>query len=322
MIAARPAALVDLSNVESLLICPRCRSRIVIDGDAYVCSSTSCVFSPPNRFPSAAGQPVFVDFDDSVLQRSDLDLHHGEDRVDRLPRLARRLLKPKNRVAQRNVRTLLSQLSDQALILVIGGGTMGNGVEAVYEDPRFRVLGFDIFASRLTQFIADAHRIPVTDGSVDAVIVQAVLEHVLEPDQVVSEIHRVLRPAGLVYAETPFMQQVHAGALDFTRYTSSGHRYLFRAFEEIDTGPVAGPGTQLLWSIDHLAQGVFRSKVAGKLVKALFFWLRYLDRIVPQRFAMDDASAYFFLGRPASRALSASEIVQYYRGAQREPRAE
>src|SRR4029079_11363432 len=114
-----------------------------------------------------------------------------------------------------------------------------------------------------------------------AVLVQAVLEHVLDPARVVGEIHRVLRPDGLVYAETPFLQQVHAGPYDFTRYTSSGHRYLFRSFEEIAAGPVAGPGTQLLWSVDHLMRGVIRSELAGKLARALFFWLRYFDRLVP-----------------------------------------
>jgi len=82
----------------------------------------------------------------------------------------------------------------------------------------------------------------LASASVDGVLIQAVLEHVLDPAQVVGEIHRVLRPDGLVYAETPFLQQVHAGPNDFTRFTSSGHRYLFRAFAEIAAGPVAGPG--------------------------------------------------------------------------------
>jgi SAM-dependent methyltransferase len=139
---------------------------------------------------------------------------------------------------------------------------------------------------------------------------------VLYPDQVVSEIRRVLRPGGLVYAETPFLQQVHAGAYDFVRYTSSGHRFLFRAFEEIASGPVAGPGTQLLWSVDHMVRGLLRSELAGKLARALFFWLRYLDRLIPTAFAMDNASAYYFLGRRADRELTSREIVSYYRGAQ------
>ena len=38
--------------------------------------------------------------------------------------------------------------------------------------------------------------------------------------------------SGIVYAETPFMQQVHEGAYDFTRYTVLGHRYLFKKFKQ------------------------------------------------------------------------------------------
>jgi ubiquinone/menaquinone biosynthesis C-methylase UbiE len=104
-------------------------------------------------------------------------------------------------------------------------------------------------------------------GRVDAVVIQAVLEHVLDPSHVVREIQRVLRNGGFVYAQTPFLQQVHAGPYDFVRYTSSGHRYLFRAFEEIAAGPVAGPGTQLLWGIDHIVRGQSRSELAGKLAR-------------------------------------------------------
>ncbi len=53
----------------------------------------------------------------------------------------------------------------------------------------------------------------------------------LEPERVVSEIARVLKPAGMVYSEIPFMQQVHEGAYDFTRFTDSGQRWLFRQFK-------------------------------------------------------------------------------------------
>jgi SAM-dependent methyltransferase len=165
--------------------------------------------------------------------------------------------------------------------------------------------------------VADAHEIPLASASVDAVVVQAVLEHVIDADRVVAEIHRVLRPDGLVYAETPFMQHVHAGAYDFRRFTSSGHRWLFRGFEEIAAGPVAGPGTQLLWSIDHLVRGLTRSQLGGRLARAAFFWLRALDRAVPEPFALDAASACFFLGRRAEDELRPRQLIEYYRGAQR-----
>jgi ubiquinone/menaquinone biosynthesis C-methylase UbiE len=223
----------------------------------------------------------------------------------------------------RNIDRLRSLLSGSSpLVLVIGGGTIGNGAEALYSDPRMRLIAFDVYGSPVTQFIADAHQIPLADASVDAVVVQAVLEHVLDPRRVVDEIHRVLRPEGIVYAETPFLQQVHAGPYDFNRYTCSGHRYLFRSFGEIDAGAVAGPGTQVLWSVDHLVRALTRSELAGKFARVPFFWLRYFDRLVPTTFAMDDASAYYFLGRRGDSELTPHEIVDYYRGAQRGERSE
>src|SRR5207244_1565848 len=63
-----------------------------------------------------------------------------------------------------------------------------------------------------------------------------------------AEIWRVLKPDGLVCAETPFMQQVHGGCYDFIRFSLLGHRRLFQAFEEVRSGIAVGPGTALAWS--------------------------------------------------------------------------
>jgi SAM-dependent methyltransferase len=319
--------LVDLASVAPLLACPGCRSSLVEEAAGFRCSSSACRFSTPGAFPAVGPCPVIVDFERTVLRPEDLRSPSGTGRpsrqragswsIDRLPPRLRPWWKPPNRVAAGNVERLLALLPDPSpLVLVVGGATMGNGVESLYADRRARVLGFDICGSPLTQFIADAHRIPLASGTVDAVLVQAVLEHVLDPAEVVAEIHRVLRDGGLVYAETPFLQQVHAGPYDFSRFTSSGHRYLFRAFEEIAAGPVAGPGTQLLWSVDHLVRGLLRSQLAGKLARALFSWLRLLDRLIPTAYALDGASACYFLGRRANRELTPREIIGYYRGAQ------
>ncbi|MEV0219651.1 class I SAM-dependent methyltransferase [Streptomyces sp. NPDC050704] len=319
-------ALADPETTRRLLVCPRCRSGLTDTTGGLNCTVSTCAYRSPGAFPMAGRWPVLVDFERSVVDcgeavrtadRTDTARPGPAGGADALPALLRRVFKPPNRIAAQNVDLLLRSLPGPApTLLVVGGATVGNGVNAAYHDPRVQVIGFDIVGSPVTQFIADAHQIPLPSASVDAVLVQAVLEHVLDPHLVVAEIHRVLKGGGLVYAETPFLQQVHAGAHDFTRFTASGHRYLFRRFEELAAGPVAGPGTQLLWSVDHLVRGLTRSALAGRAVRGLMFWLRALDRLVPPEYATDDASALFFLGRRSDRELTAQEIVAYYRGAQ------
>ncbi|QIK77605.1 class I SAM-dependent methyltransferase [Sphingomonas piscis] len=230
------------------------------------------------------------------------------------------LLHPANNRAAGNADRLISELSqtsDAPLILIIGGGAVGDGAGALYRTPNLRVVGFDIYASENIQLIADAHQLPFADEVFDAVWIQAVLEHVLDPQRVVDELTRVLKADGLVYAETPFLQSVHEGAYDFTRFTDSGHRWLFRRFDLIDSGAVLGPFAALVWSINQAATALFRSRAAGLLAQLSVFWLKYLDRLVPDSSARDAASAIFFLGRKTMATLSPKDAIAYFRGVQR-----
>jgi len=59
------------------------------------------------------------------------------------------------------------------------------------------------------------------------VVTTAMIEHVLYPEEVGAEICRILKVGGLLYSELPFIQPVHEGAYDFTKYTLFGHRHLF-----------------------------------------------------------------------------------------------
>jgi SAM-dependent methyltransferase len=190
-------------------------------------------------------------------------------------------------------------------------------VRPLYDDPAVDVIGFDVYDSPNIQFIADAHAIPIVDGCFDGVWIQAVLEHVLDPEKVVAEIHRVLRPQGLVYAGTPFMQQVHEGPYDFARFSPSGHRWLFRRFAEINAGVQGGPGVTLSWALQYFVSGVFRSYWAGRLTRAAFTWLRHVDKLIPPSWSSDGACGVWFLGSRADDEMTPRQILTYYRGAQR-----
>ncbi len=308
------------NEVLPLLRCPKSGERLRAVAPEVLAS----VNGAGTTYRIHGGHPVLIDFERSVLDAESV-FDSGAASPVRRPRYLGMLLRwakwavspPKRRTA-RNVarlRELLLKRSERPVVLVVGGGSIGQGCRPLYDDPRIGVIGFDLYRSPNVQFVADAHAIPLASESVDGVVVQAVLEHVLEPQRVVAEIHRVLKPGGLVYAETPFLQQVHEGPYDFTRFTQNGHRWLFRHFDELASASLGGPGTQLLWTIDYLVRGLFRSRTAGKAAKLAFAWVQLLDLLVPERYAVDTASGFFFLGRKAARSISPREVIRSYRGA-------
>ncbi len=275
----------------------------------------------PVEFPVVAGQPVLVDFSRSLLTREWFERAGGEPLV---VRGNSRVRKWKGKVmgtaaiSARNVDRFRRSLegTPSPLVLMVGGVTKGIGTEALYDDQNIRQIAFDICPSRFTQFVADAHDIPLADGCVDGVCVQAVLEHVVEPLRVVAEIERVLKPNGVVYAETPFMQQVHEGAYDFTRFTELGHRWLWRRFESIDRGPLGGPGLSLYWSTRYFLRGLLHSRRIADLASIPFAIFALADRFMRPGDVIDGASGAFFLGRKHADAVRLHTIVSEYMGAQ------
>lgn len=309
-------AMVD----QDLFVCPRCGSPVRPEDGQWRCTRAACVCAD-EPFPVVAGVPALVDFERSVLDAARLRAVAGASEVWRSPFAARlrRLLHPPNTTAPAKVARMLELLradddSRNPRLLVVGGGTVGDGLEQLYVDPTVDLISFDVYASPATQFIADGHAIPLAADSVDGVVVQAVLEHVLEPTVVAAEIERVLRVGGLVYADTPFLQQVHEGPYDFTRFTDSGHRYLFRGFERLDSGPVAGAGTALRWSVGHFVRALTRSRLLGRIAALAFFWLSHLDDVLDQGHSLDGASSVYFFGRKTGRSITRAEIIDYYQG--------
>jgi SAM-dependent methyltransferase len=218
------------------------------------------------------------------------------------------------------VRELLDKMPS-ATVLVVGGGCqrkwlderLGSGcsVQTVYTD---------IDSNADVDLFCDGHDLPFVDGVFDAVVTTAVLEHVLYPERVAAEITRVLKEGGLLYSELPFMQQVHEGAYDFTRYTLSGHRRLFNGVSEIESGMVAGPGTALVWAVENFALAfMVRSslrKITKAVVRLTFGWIKYFDLLfVDNPAAMDGASCTSLLGYIIEGHISDADIIARYVGA-------
>jgi SAM-dependent methyltransferase len=66
----------------------------------------------------------------------------------------------------------------------------------------------------------DGRHVPLPDGSVDVVLATEVFERLFNLDEILSELHRVLRPGGRLVATIPFAMYEHEVPHDFARYTS------------------------------------------------------------------------------------------------------
>jgi SAM-dependent methyltransferase len=76
----------------------------------------------------------------------------------------------------------------------------------------------------------DASAMNLADNSVDAFVCESMLEHVQKPEQVIAEIHRVLRPGGKLLLSTPWMYPFHAAPGDYTRFSEPALKALLHGF--------------------------------------------------------------------------------------------
>ena len=306
------------------LRCPKCHSQLARDAAEFACMSPQC----NRRFPIVDDIPVLLNEDASVFKIDDFVSKRHElfaERKTGLRGVVRRFLTPSissNLKAEQNCSKLAELLlaqSESPQVLVVGGGILGQGMNVLAENPRIQLTETDVSFGTRTMAICDAHDIPFADGTFDAVVIQAVLEHVVDPYRCVDEIHRVLKDRGIVYAETPFMQQVHGGAYDFTRFTHLGHRRLFRKFEEIDSGAVCGPGMSLAWTYRHFLLSFTKPGKIRALLEMFAhltsFYLKYFDRyLIEKPSAFDGSSGYYFIGRKTEHILPDKGLIDLYKG--------
>jgi len=309
-------------DIYNNFICPYCKTSLVVDNFILNCVNTKC--SQHNLdFFLLNKKPVLVNFSDSIIDESVLKASNGISVVKRPDKFYHKIIKSffqkTSKISDKNIEFIIEHLNtiNSPKILIIGGAEIGSSLNALYKFYKNNITSFDIYDSKNIDFIADAHLIPIRSEYFDLVICQAVLEHVINPNIIVEEIFRVLKLGALVYAETPFMQQVHEGPFDFTRYSESGHRFLFKKFRKIKSGYTTGAGSALLWSLSYFFTSLFRSKTAGRLVRVMFFWLIYFDNLIPYAYNIDAACGVFFLGIKSNDIITDIEIISHYSGSQK-----
>lgn len=130
----------------------------------------------------------------------------------------------------------------------------GNGlVAAELRKAGHQVVCADINREKGDYVFADLNeRLPFDDGSFDTVICLEGLEHVLDPQALIGELVRILKPGGRVIISTPNVQN----AFSRLRFLSTGFFYQY------------GP-----WMSRHLAPGEARDR--GHIAPMTYLQMRY-----------------------------------------------
>lgn len=316
------------SNVltNDLVCCPICGNELVLETNYYLCADKDC----ESRFPLVDKIPILINESKSIFEiksfvnRKETTFISDKGKTAGLKKIINKLIPSIN--ANFISQELLIQFSDiinsnskKKTILIIGGSVSGIGMDNFLSlNKSHNIIISDVSLGGDVNMICDCHSLPLKNNSIDVVIIQAVLEHVLDPYLCVSELTRVLKEGGLVLSEVPFIQQLHQDPFDFTRFTHIGHRWLFRDYEHIDSGVVCGSGMGLAWSLRGFVKTLFTNillqKISIKLVHILFFWIKYFDfrKHSELRGGFETASSIYFIGKLSSYTINFNELVDYY----------
>lgn len=171
--------------------------------------------------------------------------------------------------------------------LVLDAGAGHGPYRSLFDHCRYEAADFERVPGKTyngNDYICDLTQIPVEDHRYSVVLLSQVLEHLPEPVRVLTEMRRVLKPGGTIWASTPLFYEEHDTPYDFYRYTQYGLVHIFEQagfqVREIDwlEGYLATVGYQLgvaaraskqplrwgLWKAAGLAnRGELRRKVTG-----------------------------------------------------------
>jgi SAM-dependent methyltransferase len=112
----------------------------------------------------------------------------------------------------------------------------------VYNPRRWLGDGYITFGEHGEDTHGDLLRLPFANAAFDGVVLTEVLEHCTDPKWAIGEVHRVLKPGGLLLVTSPFIWSWHGVEgeyQDYWRFTHQGWKFLLAAFTDVSITPCA-----------------------------------------------------------------------------------
>ncbi len=233
----RPPAARDRSfNLFDLLVCPECQSPLAKHDVGWACPRCAM------RARLRGGVPHFL----------------GEQGIPCLHLSEQTTTHPYSS----DVLDILDRLR-QGLVLDFGAG------HTPKELLRSHVVYLDAVQYQWTDVVCPRGRLPFRDHTFDAVVSQAVFEHLQDPHHTARELHRILRPGGIIHLDTAFMQPLHGDPWHFFNMTQHGLRQVMAPFEEIRCGikSYQYPSASLLMQLEAITPFITSRKWRNTITK-------------------------------------------------------
>lgn len=144
--------------------------------------------------------------------------------------------------------------------------------------------------------VADLNaELPISDCVADTVISFSVLEHLREPDTMLKEAQRLLRPRGSIVLQVPFMWWVHEAPHDYFRFTRHGLEHLFRKAGFINVEVKANTGFWAMWvtKLNYQSTRLVRGPrplrfFIGSVLRLVWFADQHIARWLDKRWVCEE----------------------------------
>ncbi len=255
-----------IEKIIDLLICPKDKSNLILEGNCLISAKDK------NKYLIKDGKIFFIDhFDEgdenniskNFLKRTFKNKYYS-------------ILKLFGPTFPYNFKKKMNEFVsfEDKIILNVGSGN---------QILNKNFINIDFYPHENVDVVADALNLPFRNEVIDCIVSRSFIEHIKSPSDFVKEIQRCTKKDGITVHSIPFLYPYHSSPQDYTRFTHSGIKNLFKDFKELTLTNITGPFTLLVLILTDLLSSIFslsnsRFKIFFYYIfLGLFFWLKYFD---------------------------------------------
>jgi SAM-dependent methyltransferase len=138
------------------------------------------------------------------------------------------------------------------------------------------------FHNSKADIVADLNLpLPIENEVADSIVSLSVMEHLCEPQCMLNEAYRILKPLGNMVLQVPWQWHIHEQPYDFFRYTPFALKYMLNkaGFTEIVVKPQSGFFTMWLLKINYFSLRLIRGpRFMRTVIKAILTPIWFINQ--------------------------------------------